>query len=257
MISGVEWVVLILVSTVLAALSLLTALWLESQRLDDAWSLSRLGEPLGLRYRVFGRDRLARPEPFVLHERRGAAPENSVIERSLVSTRSNGLPAMFEYITYRDTMGLRRFGRPFLVLAVRVPAGAPSFRLRPKHLLEEIRNVAPPGVPQHHRVPRAWVAHIDVPDGTGWQHPPPDLDHLAASGLWIQVSGQALFVAQPLRLWQGSRFTPRAIQRLIRRALPVLKALDSPDTSDLESLLLVSRGLPQATFESTPVDRNP
>jgi hypothetical protein len=257
MISGVEWVVLVLVSTVLVALTLLTALWFETQQLEDTWALSRLGEPVGLRYRVLGRDRLARPEPFILHERLGAAPENSVIERCLVSTRTNGLPAVFEYVTYRDPMGLRRFGPPFLVLAVRVPAGIPNFRLRPQRLFEGLLNVPHGGVPQHHRVPRGWVAHIDVSDGTVWQHPLPDLDRLAASGLWIQVSGQALFAAQPLRLWQGSRFTPGAIQSLIRRALPVLRALDSPDTPDLESLLLVGRCLPQAAFESTPVNRDP
>ncbi|WP_043739157.1 hypothetical protein [Thioalkalivibrio nitratireducens] len=237
MMSGFEWVALVLVSTVLVALALLTALWFETQRLEDAWALSRLGEPLGLRYRVLGRDYLAHPEPFVVHEKPGAAAENSVIERSLVSTRAQGLPAVFEYVTYRDPMRLRRFGPPFLVLAVRVPAGIPSFRLRPKGLFEAFLNIAHRDVPQRYRVPPGWVMHIDGPEDAGSEQPLPDLRRLAKSGLWIQVSGNALFAARPLKPWQVSCFTQEGIHALIRQGLPVLQALDSPDAPQLETLV--------------------
>jgi hypothetical protein len=246
MLSGFEWLVLILASTVVLALALLTVLWFETQRLDDAWTLSRLGESLGLRYRVLGRDHLARPKPFVLHERPGAAAENSVIERSLVSTRAHGMPAVFEYVTYRDRMRLRRFGPPFLVLAVRVPPGVPSFRLRPKGLFEGLLNLARGGVPQHHRVPPGWVMHLDGSDGTAWERPLPDMGRLAASGLWIQVAGHALFAACPLRRWPVSRFTQKGIQALIRQALPVLTELDSPDATHLEVLVPPRTGFVQA-----------
>jgi hypothetical protein len=92
-------------------------------------------------------------------------------------------------------------------------------------------------------VPPGWVMHIDGSDGTGWERPLPDMGRLAASGLWIQVSGHALFAARPPRPWPVSRFTEKGIQALIRQALPVLTALDSPDAPHLEVL-----GPPRTAF---------
>lgn len=237
MISGFEWVVLVVLSTVLVSLALLIALWFEAQRLDDAWTLSRLGEPLGMRYRVMGRDCLSRPEPFVLHERTGAVADNSVIERSLVSSRPHALPAVFEYVTYRDRMGLRRYGAPFLVLAVRVPAGTPGFRLRPQGLCDRLVSSVLKRAPRPHGVPPGWVLHMDGSEGRAVEQLAPHMDRLTASSLWIQVSERALFVGQSLRSWQPPGFTPRGVERLVHRALPVLKALGSPDTPNLEALM--------------------
>lgn len=257
MISGVEWLVFVLLLTALLASALLTALWVETHRLEDVWTLSNLCEPLALRYRVLGRDHLARPDPFVLHDKPGAAAENSLIERSLVSTRSNGLPAVFEYVTYRDPMRVRRFGFPFLVLAARVPKDSPSFRLRPQRLFERFLYKEPFDAPRRHQPPPGWVIHLDESRDRRWEGPLPDLNGLAASGLWIQVSGDTLFAASPLRPWQRFRFTPEGIQSLVRKALPVLKSFDSPDAKALESFVLAGTCLPLPALESTPADRHP
>jgi hypothetical protein len=235
MTSSFEWLLLIAFSSAVVLGTLLIALSFERQRRTDVSSLSTLGERLGMRYRVLGRDHLLRPEPFVLHERPGAAAENSLIERSLIGTRASGLPAIFEYVTYRDRMGFRRFGPPFLVLAARVPMGTPCFRLRPQGLLERFWNEAHGRTPRHAQTPPGWIVRIDGLDGTRSERPLPDMASLAASGLWMQVSGRTLFVAQPLRSWQCSALTPRGVQRLVRQALPVLRALDSPDAPHLET----------------------
>lgn len=236
MISGFEWFLLIVASSAVMVATLLAAVWLEAQRLSDVRSLSMLGESLGMRYRVFGRDHLFRPEPFVLHQRPSSAAENSVIERSLVSTRAQGWLAIFEYVSYRDRMGLRRFGSPFLVLAARVPAGTPGFMLRPRGPLERVASLRQGDGASHQRVPSGWVLQMDEPD-TEWGCLRTEMDRFTASRLWIQVSGRAVYLAQPFRPWPGCGFTPSGVERLVRLALPVLKALDSPDASHLEMLM--------------------
>lgn len=254
MISGFEWFLLIAASTAVMLVTLLAAFWLESQRLSDVRSLSMLGEPLGMRYRVLGRDHLFRPEPFVLHERPGSAAGNSLIERSLVSTRARGLPAVFEYVSYRDRMGLRRFGSPFLVLAARVPAGIPGFMLRPRGLLERfasVRQVHANGQPQ---APQGWFLQIDGWESTELESLAFDLKQLTASRLWIQVSGRTVYIAAPFRPWPGCGFTPRGVERLIRLTLPVLKALDSPDASPLEALMLPHAALTETAVGSPSAD---
>lgn len=254
MISGFEWFLLIAASTAVMLVTLLAAFWLETLRLSDVRSLSRLGEPLGMRYRVLGRDHLFRPEPFVLHERPGSAAGNSLIERSLVSARARGLPAVFEYVSYRDRMGLRRFGSPFLVLAARVPAGTPGFMLRPQGLLERvasIRQVDGKGRPQ---VPQGWVLQMDGGESTGLKRLAFDPRQLTASRLWIQVSDRTVYIAEPFRLWPGCGFTPRGVERLIRLALPALKVLDSPDASSLEALTFPHADLAETRVGSPSVD---
>jgi len=236
-ISGFEWFLLIVASTAVMLATLLAAVWLEAQRLNDVRSLSTLGESLGMRYRVLGRDHLSRPEPFVLHEKPGSAAENSVIERSLVSTRAKGLPAVFEYVSYRDQMGLRRFGSPFLVLAARVPAGIPGFMLRPRGPLERVASLRQGDGASHPRVPSGWVLQTAGPEIRGLGRFTSDLDQLFASRLWTQVSGRTVFIAQPIKPWPACGFTPRGVERLIRLALPILKSLDSPDASHLERLI--------------------
>lgn len=237
MISGFEWFLLIVASTAVMVATLLAAVWLEAQRVSDVRCLSMLGESLGMRYRVLGRDHLFRPEPFVLHEKPGAAAENSVIERSLVSTRSQGLPAIFEYVSYRDRMGLRRFGSPFLVLVARVPADTPSFMLRPRGLLERLSSPRQGDGAGHRRGSFGWVLQMDEPGTEHWGGFGTEMNRFTASRLWIQVSGRAVYVAQPFRPWPGCGFTRAGVERLVRVALPVLKALDSPDASHLEMLM--------------------
>lgn len=246
MISGFEWFLLIALSTGVVLVTLLIALWFDAQRLADVRSLSMLGEPLGMRYRVLGRHYLFRPDPFVLHERTGAVAGNSVIERSLVGPRPHGLPAVFEYVTYRDQMGLRRFGPPFLVLAVRVRPGTPGFRLRPQGFYERLVSTRLKRAQGQHGVPSGWVLHADGSNGRGVERLAPHMDRLIASRLWIQVSERTLFVGQSLRCWQYPSFTPRGVQRLIDRALPVLRALDSPDVPSLETPFLARAPLAQA-----------
>jgi len=235
-ISGFEWFLLIVASTAVMVATLLAAVWLEAQRMSDVRALSMLGESLGMRYRVLGRDHLFRPEPFVLHEKPGAAADYSVIERSLVSTRAQGLPAIFEYVSYRDRMGLRRFGSPFLVLAARVPAGTPGFMLRPLGPLERLASLRQSDDSSHRRLAPGWVLQTNEPGTEQWGGLGPEMNRLTASRLWIQVSGRAVYVAQPFRPWPGCGFTPAGVERLVRLALPVLKALDSPDVSRLEML---------------------
>jgi hypothetical protein len=237
-ISGFEWFLLIVASAAVMSAMLLVAFWLESQRLNDVRSLSMLGESLGMRYRVLGRDHLFRPEPFVLHERPGSAAENSVIERSLVSIQTQGLPAVFEYVSYRDRMGVRRFGSPFLVLAARVPAGTPDLMLRPRGFPEKLAGFRQGvGGWNHHRVSSGRALPMDEPENNGLNRLVSALERPTASRLWIQVSGRVVYVAQPFRPWPGCGFTPSGVARLIRLALPVLKALDSPDASRLEMLM--------------------
>ena len=249
MISGFEWFLLIVASTAVMAATLLAAVWLEAQRLSDVRSLSTLGKSLGMRYRVLGRDHLFRPEPFVLHEKPGSAAENSVIERSLVSNRAQGLPAIFEYVSYRDRMGLRRFGFPFLVLAARVPAGTPGFMLRPQGALERVASLPHGNGVSDRGVPSGWVFQMEGPERTGLERFTSDLEQLTASRLWIQVAGRAVYVAQPFRPWLGCGFTPSGVERLVRLALPVLKALNSPDASHFE-ILMPPRAAKVQTAES-------
>ncbi len=237
MISGLEWLLLIAFSTAFVLMAMLVAARLEGQRLVDARALSEMGAQPGMRYRVLGRDHLPRPEPFVLHERPGVSCENSVIERSLVGNRPHGLPAIFEYVTYRDRMGVRRFGPPSLVLAARVPAGMPAFRLRPRTHFERLWGVVRMQHPFDVRVPPGCVFHLDTSGGSERDLDALDLGRLAHSGLWLQVSGGTLYAALPGSLWPCSQFTPCGIERLVRMAIPVLDALDSPDVSSLGCLL--------------------
>ena len=237
MISGLEWLLLVAFSTAFVSLAMLAAAWLEGQRLVDARAVSEVGAQLGMRYRVLGRDHLPRPEPFVLHERPGVSSENSVIERSLVSNQPHGLPAVFEYVNYRDRMGLRRFGPPSLVLAARVPAEIPAFRLRRGIHLERFWMAVRMQDPYDTRVPRGWVFHLDTPDGSVRDLAALDMKRLAHSGLWLQVSGGTLYAALPGSLWPCTQFNPCGIERLVRAAIPVLRALDSPDVSNLGCLL--------------------
>ena len=233
MVSGIEWFLVISVAIAVVVATFLAAVWLEAQRFSDVRTLSMLGESLGMCYRVLGRDHLFRSEPFVLHERPGSAAENSVIERSLVSTRPQGLPAIFEYVSYQDPMGLRRLGTPFLVLAARVPAGTPGFMLRPRGPLERVGSLF-----RHHgasqpRTPPGWMLRVDEPEKDRPAWPGFGMDRLTASRLWIQANGRKVYVAQAFRPRPGCGFTPRGVERLVRLALLVLKALNSPDVRPL------------------------
>lgn len=237
MISSFEWFLLIVASTSVVVATLLAAVWLEAQRLVDVRAMSMLGESLGMRYRVLGRDHLVRPEPFVLHERLDPAAENSLIERCLVSTRAQGLPAVFEYVSYRDPMGLRRFGAPFLVLAARVPAGTPGFMLRPQGPLARAGSLFLHHGASQPRTPPGWVLRFDESEADRSASPYSGMDRLTASRLWIQVTGRTVYVAHPFRPWPGCGFTPRGVERLVRLAMPILRALNSPDAAQLETLL--------------------
>lgn len=244
MISGLEWFFLIAFSTTFILLAMLAALWLEGQRLIDARVLSSMGAPLGMRYRVLGRDYLRRPESFVLHERPGVVSEQSVIERSLVSHRPQGLPAVFEYVNYRDHLGVRRFGSPSLVLAARVPSEVPEFRLRPRLPLERLWSRDQRRSQFDGCVPPGWVFHQDASIHSG-DPAALDMKRLTGSGLWLQVSGRTLYAALPRSPWPCSQFTPCGIERLVRAALPVLHVLDSPDVANLEGLLHRRAHIPQ------------
>lgn len=246
MISGLEWLLLVAFSTVFVCMAMLVAVWLEGQRLVDARVLSDMGGQLGMRYRVLGRDHLPRPEPFVLHERPGVVSENSMIERSLVGDRVPGLPAVFEYVNYRDRMGVRRFGPPSLVLIARVPAEVPAFRLRPRLPFERPWGSDQNGFQSDARVPPGWVFHLDTSDGPEPRLAPLDLKTLTRSELWLQVSGRTLYVALPRSLWPCAQFRPCGIERLVRSALPILHALESPDAARLEGLLRTHDRVAQA-----------
>jgi hypothetical protein len=237
MISGLEWLLLVAFSMAFVFMSMLVAVWLEGQRLVDVRVLSDMGSQLGMRYRVLGRDHLPRPEPFVLHERPGVVSENSVIERSLVSDRIQGLPAVFEYVSYRKRMGVCRSGPPSLVLAARVPAEVPAFRLRPRFPLERLWGSDQSRLQYDACVPRGWVLHLDASTRPGVGPAALDMESLTGSAVWLQVSGRSLYIALPRSLWPCAQFTPCGIERLVRAALPVLQALDSPDASSLEGLL--------------------
>jgi len=237
MISGFEWLLLATFSTALVALAMLAALWLAVQRRANARVLSSMGALLDMRYKVLGRDHLSRPEAFVLHARPGVSSEHSVIQRCLVSRRSQGLPAVFEYVSYRDPMGVRRLGSPSLVLAVRVPPEVPAFRLRPRLPLEKFWRSAHSASEVHAGVPPGWVFHLDASTHPGGDSPALDLERLTGSALWLQVHGHTLYIVLPRSLWPCAQFTPCGIERIVRTALPVLQALGSPDISNLESLL--------------------
>lgn len=246
MISGLEWLLLVAFSTVFVCMAMLVAVWLEGKRLVDARVLSDMGGQLGMRYRVLGRDHLPRPEPFVLHERPGVVSENSMIERSLVSDRVHGLPAVFEYVNYRDRLGVRRFGPPSLVLVARVPAEVPAFRLRPRLPFERLWGSDQTRFPFDAGVAPGWVFHLDTADWSGPGSAALHMESLTRSGLWLQVSGGALYIALPRSPWPCAQFRPCGIERLVRAAMPVLHALDSPDASNLQSLLLSRDRVAQA-----------
>jgi len=229
MTTGFEWVLILGLSLGFTGLALAASLWLDGRRAVDARALSALGERVGLRYRVLGRDHLELPEPFVLHERSRSVAENSVIERSLVSKRADGLPAVFEYVTYRDRAGLRRSGAPFLVLAARLPDGIPDLRLRPPTLVELLLRSALglTNVVVGSRVNRGRGS--DAPRCAKKAPEAPDWQRFAASGLWIQAHARTLYIARLDGWWRRAGFTPSGIDALVHEALPLLQAVGSPD----------------------------
>ncbi|MFO8153095.1 hypothetical protein [Thioalkalivibrio sp.] len=219
-----------------AGLALMTSFRVHRRLLEDAGTLSALGARLGMRYRVLGAPYLSLPEPFVVHERPGTAAENSLAERSLVSSGTGGLPAVFEYATYRDGRGLRRAAAPFVVLAAQVSTELPAFRLRPRWWLDKLLGSRIGGAIAR-RLPDAWVLHRDaalLPDE--WKDRL-DWRLLQASGLWIQVSGSTVYLALPPRIGSPSGFCVGAIEELGRRAIPLLWHLGSPDATRLQRLV--------------------
>ena len=226
---------LFVLSVGFAGLTLITSLQIHRRLLVNAGTLASLGAPLGMRYRVLAAPYLRLPEPFVLHQRPRTVAANSVAERSLLSSGSSGLPAVFEYATYRDDRKLRRAARPSLVLAARVPADVPAFRLSPKWWLGNLAG-SRIGDAIARRLPHGWILHRDaalLPDE--WDE---RLDRrlLEASGLWIQVSGPTVYLALPPRLGRSGGLTVVAIRELTRRATPLLAHLGSPDVSRLQQL---------------------
>jgi|GEM_PF-5189295 len=229
---------LFVLSVGFAGLTLITSLQIHRRLLVHAGTLASLGEPLGMRYRVLAAPYLRLPEPFVLHERPRTVAANSVAERSLLSSGSTGLPAVFEYATYRDDRKLRRAARPFLVLAARVPADVPAFRLSPKWWLGNLVG-SRIGDAIARRLPGGWSLHRDaalLPDE--WDE---RLDRrlLEASGLWVQISGSTVYLALPPRPGRSGGFTVAAIRELTRRAMPLLVHLGSPDAARLRPLTAV------------------
>jgi hypothetical protein len=230
-----QFPLLFVLSAGFAGLALIASLQVHRRLLVDAGTLAALGEPLGMRYRVLGAPYLRLPEPFVLHERPRTVAENSVIERSLLSSGASGLPAVFEYATYRDDRRLRRSARPFLVLAARVPADVPAFRLSPRWWLGSLAGSSI-GFAIARRLPGGWIWHRDavlLPDE--WDDRL-DWPLLRASGLWMQVSGSTVYLALPPRTGRSGGFTVAAICELTRRATPLLAHLGSPDASRLQQL---------------------
>lgn len=219
-----------------AGLALMTSFRIHRRLQEDAGTLAALGARLGMRYRVLGAPYLSLPEPFVVHERRGAAAENSLAERSLVSSGASGLPAVFEYATYRDGRGLRRAARPFVVLAVQVSTEVPAFRLRPRWWPGSLLG-SRAGAAIAQRLPDMWILHRDAAllpeewkDRLDWRL-------LKASGLWIQVAGSTVYLALPPRIGGPSGFCVGAIEELARRAIPLLWHLGSPDATRLQHLV--------------------
>jgi hypothetical protein len=142
---------------------------------------------------------------------------------------------VFEYATYRDARRLRRSARPFLVLAARVPADVPAFRLSPTWWLGSLAGSSI-GDAIARRLPGGWVLHRDavmLPDE--WDDRL-DWRLLEASGLWIQVSGATVYLALPPRTGRSGGFTVAAICELTRRAAPLLAHLGSPDAARLQLL---------------------
>lgn len=236
MASWFEIPLLFVLALAFAGLAWIAAFRMHRRLLEDAGTLASLGAPLGMRYRMLGAPYLSIPEPFVVHESPGAEAGNSVAERSLVSFGTNGLPAVFEYATYRDGQGRRRAARPFIVLAARASTDVPAFRLRPKWGLATLA-ASRIGKAIAQRLPDMWVLHRDaalLPDE--WEDRL-DWPLLRASGLWVQVSRSTVYLALPPRLGSPSGFRVGAIEELARRAVPLLWHLGSPDAVRLQRLV--------------------
>jgi hypothetical protein len=239
MMSGLEWILFFGTSAVVMLVMVLVMFWIDIGRTTQQRAMSDLGESLGMLYRVLGRDYLDLPQLFMLDERPGSVASHSVIERSLVSARARGLPAVFEYVSYRDRLGLRRAGSPFLVLAARVPAGAPPFTFKPLGLRKKLAELGRGlRATQTQSSPGA-VSLVYLPDLEQWGSVDMgEIERLRRAGLWIQVCERAVYVAQPFHpWWHGSGLSPVEVERLVGLALPVLKALKSPDVGCLEKLM--------------------
>lgn len=238
MISGLEWIFFFVTSAVVMLAMVLVMFWIDVGRATQQRAMSDLGESLGMRYRVLGRDHVPLPESFMLDERPGSVASHSVIERSLVSARARGLPAVFEYVSYRDRLGLRRAGSPFLVLAARVPADTPPFMFRPLGLLEKLADFGRGLRATQTRSSPGAVSLVYLPDLERWGSlEMGEIERLRRAGLWIQVRERVVYVAQPFRpWWPGSGFTAGEVERLVGLALPVLKVLKSQDVGCLQML---------------------
>jgi hypothetical protein len=210
---------------------------LGTQRQFDARAMSALGRPLGLQFRVFGHRVLRRPEPFILNERIGVAAETCFIERSLAGAGRSGLPALFEYISYRDRARGRKMGSPILVLALSAPAQWPAFRLRPRTLHDGIAladaEIHWTGTGRW----RPWLLRGSDPRRLREFLDPQTLAVLVHAGLWVQVADGMLFLARVPRPWRRNAFSPRGIEPLLRQAVPVLEALRHPDRAAVQALL--------------------
>lgn len=232
-----QWSLVLMMATGLIGVMAGLVYLLGTQRQFDARAMSALGRPLGLQFRVFGHRLLRRPEPFILHERAGAAAETCFIERSLAGPGRARLPALFEYIRYRDSARNRPMGSPVLVLALRAPAQWPAFRLRPRTLYD---GIALTGADIHWTGTgrlRPWVLRGGDPARLREFLPAQTLAALVQSGLWVQVADGMLFLARVPRPWRRNAFSPRGIEPLVRQALPVLKVLGHPERAAVQVLL--------------------
>lgn len=209
----------------------------ERVRRRGATALAALASPLGLRLSRSGRRRIAIPEDFILHERFGAGADSCRLGYSLAGRGASALPAIFEYLTFRDVLKGQRLGYPVLVLAVGATPGAPEFRLRLRKLREWMFRPRDELRWSGMSLGRRWILRGTDSDTLRSRLDSRVLRTLARSGLWIQQTDSVLFLARTPRPWRPNRFDRHAVGGLLRAALPTLRALGHPDAESLERLL--------------------
>lgn len=220
--------------------------WAGWQRQAQLHRLTQLGDAAGLRYRSYAHGWIPKPVGFLLDERLGAAAELGFIERSLVPWPPQRLPALFEYVTYRDVHRGRQWGTPALVLAVPVDETAPSLRVRPYRLYANDQYESQSVDWFWPQALWPWTILGEITPEHSSRLADPTTNHrnvtaeqqqaIRSTGFWLQRSNGVLYIIQPPRPWRMHVLTVENLADFLPGALCLVSVFAGQNTALLLAL---------------------